>query len=200
MKNILDSSISSIKEQNIFNLSSNNIDIIAIENKSQNIILIGNINNENNLYEIKYILDYDSNYLNEEKKILLKTNIDNYIQNNMIFDKKRKNDYISPIFSDNIFIGYCYKYISNFDYNSCMNYYNLLTYERILNPVNIYLNYKKLQKIVENKLPKREKYYLINNNFIKDLKKNNDFRKIFELMEKNNISNNNKIILSAIKT
>ena len=80
-----------INKQNINYLSKDNKDIITIELDSQNTILIGNINKENNIYQILYILDFESNkYLKEVKDQLLECNIDNYIENNMILIKREK--------------------------------------------------------------------------------------------------------------
>ena len=77
-----------------------------------------------------------------------------------------------------------------------MNYYTLLSNEQILIAINLYLNYQKMQR--KDKIITK-KYYIINKNFMKDIKSDNKFKKIYELMVNNKITENNKTILSVIK-
>ena len=130
-------------------------------------------------------------------------NIDNYIESKMIFDKKSKNDYISPILLKNELIGYCYIYKQNLNYKNCMNYYNLLSSEKIINSIKIYYNYKSIEEKLKNKKANKEKYYIISKSMSTEIKNNNDFKIIYEIMQKNNIEENDenskKKILSALK-
>ena len=66
IKNIVDSSIS---EQNYYFFSHKEGAIITSEMNSQYFILIGNLDTENNLYEIKYILDFNSKASFENENI-----------------------------------------------------------------------------------------------------------------------------------
>ena len=124
----------SINLQNIYYTSHKSGDIITIETSVQHTILIGKLNTEQNFFEIKYILEFNSNksFENERNIIIEGGDIDNYIETKMIFDKNNKNDYISPIFSKNEFIGYCYIYKQNIKYKDCINYYEFLSYEKII--------------------------------------------------------------------
>ena len=192
---------SSINQQNI--TYHRRQDFITIQNNQQNTILLGEFNNDN-YFEIKYILEFNSNSsFNGEKKKLLKNNIDNYIKNKMIFDKKRNNDYISPILSKNELIGYCYIYKPNTEYPRYKNYYDLLSYDKIVNSINIYYNYQSIEENMKGKRFLNEKYYLINKNFLMEIKVENDFKRIYELMTKYNIQEKDedckKNIIGALK-
>ena len=188
----------SINNQNIHYLSHNNNDVITIETKTQNTILIGNIEDK----EIKYILDFhNKNYFEDEKNIIINANINNYIKTKMIFNENKQNDLISPILnSENTLIGYCYKYMPDIDYSTLLNHYNLLNNQKISNCINIYYNYKRLEKKIKtkNQYQEKGKYYLINKKIITQIKIDNNFKKIYELMDNQNIKEDDikKIILS----
>lgn len=71
-------------------------------NGLQYTIFIGNIDKEKYLYNIEFILDFNSyNDCENQKKIMLSKDI---------FNENRDNDYLSPIFNmDDKIVGYCYK-------------------------------------------------------------------------------------------
>ena len=127
-----------------------NDDIFIIENNLQNTILIGEMDLENNQYNIKYILEFNSkiNFINE-RDIISESDINNYIKSKMVFNHNNPNDYISPIFSLNKIIGYCYKYISNINYLSCNNYYNLFSNEIFKKSIKLYNYYQKIEKKIK---------------------------------------------------
>ena len=206
IKNNFNFNNNSILNQNIYYSSHKNKDIITIENDTQHTILLGNINKDNYTFNVQYILEFNSiESFNDEKNIILGSNIDMYIKNKMIFDKNKNDDLISPILSKNKLIGYCYIYKSNVDYNNCMNYYDLLSNKKINNSKYIYFNYQRInEKLKLNKIKvENEKYYLINKEFITDLKINNEFKRIYEIMESNDVEekddNYTKKFLIAIK-
>ena len=184
-------------------------DIMVIEEAPQYSIFIGNINNiKNNSYNsyiIYYILEFNTiSNLNEEKKQLLNySNIDNYINEKTAFIENKNDDYISPIFSMDKMIGYCYKYSNN--YKSCVDYYSYLSNKIFSNSKELYFNYQRINTKIERKISKleKEKYYLINKDLMKEIKNNYNYEEISDLLKKNNIlyndSNKNKKILTLIK-
>ena len=198
-----------INKQNINIYSIQNKDIITIEEEPQNTILIGNIVNANNIYKnynIQYIFEYQTNPLySQEKNILLFNGIDNYIKNKIVINENNNNDLLSPIISENKFIGYFYKYFPNVNYNYCFNYYNILTNDRMKILIFLYFNYKTLHRKIEekNNEPIIEKYYIVNKKCIEEIKKYYNYDIITNIIKNNNIeqqdSNCLKKLLFVIK-
>ena len=198
IKNIFDDSIN---QQTIFYLRNKSEDIFTIQTNEQNTILIGDLNKEENLYNIKYILELDYiNSFNNEKNIICGGNIDNYIQDKLNFANQK--DFICPLFSDNNeLIGYGYKYKQKIDYNSYYNYYELLSSEKISDLIDIYFNYKTIRQIINKKsIENKERYYIINKQLITDLKVNNEYKYLEEILKNNKIEEKNfKKIILALK-
>ena len=207
MKSIVDSSIS---KQNYFFFSHKDGVIIASEMNSQYFILIGNLDNKNNIYNIKYILDFNSKDAFENEKYIISSNsLESYIKTSMVYNNRRNNDYVSPIFNEkNIIVGNCYLYKENLDYSSYTNYSKILSENKsntmIMNSINIYLNTQRIIKKMKTKNAKTRKYYLINKNFINQIKIDNDYNIILDIIEANNFkevgNKNKKYILSLIKS
>ena len=200
-----------LSKEEIFYLYNQNIDIILIEKEKekQYIILLGNIDDKNNIFNFKYILSFSSNnYYLKEKSIILKLdNIDNYIKEKTIFNEELKEVYISPIFESGELIGICYKYNQTLDYCSCPNYYDLLfSSTKLLNSIDIYFNYQRIsQKILrKEENPVTEKYYIINKELISNIKIDIEFKTIYDIMNNSFIQENDihwkqKFLISAIK-
>ena len=189
----------SINQQNIYYTSHKNEDIISITTQNQNIKLIGRLYPDNYTFEIKYFFDYNSyDLFNREKNIILRADINHYFKSKAIFDKN-KDEYSSPIISKNQLIGYFYIYQERKRYDKEFNYYNILTWDKIKNSIDLYYNYKSIDEKLKRSKSRSENqnYYIINKQTIVDIKNNNDFKKIYELLEKNNISYKN--ILLALK-
>ena len=90
--NIKNNFDNSINQQNISYLKHKAEDIITIETNKQYTILIGEIDKENNLYNIKFILEFGSNQLlNSEKRKILecKKDLIERLEKKLIFDKNR---------------------------------------------------------------------------------------------------------------
>jgi hypothetical protein len=185
-------------------LSCQNRDIISIIKETQNIILIGKMNNENGLYIIKYILDFISYniYLNEIK--LISNNVDNYIKSKFVFNDKNKNDFISPLFSKNELIGYCYKYMPNIDYSNCINYFCYLDHKKFTSALYIYYNYQRREKMLySNNINVTKDFYLINKKYIEEIKKDCYYNEMKKLFDAYKIGENNDLyrqkLLKVIK-
>ena len=205
MKNIVDSSI--CKQNYGFFLHKEGA-IITNEINSQYFILIGNLDNKNNIYEIKYILDFNlKDSFENEKNIISSSNLENYIKTRMIYNDKRNDDYVSPIFNEKKIVGNSYLYKEDLDYTSCTNYSKILSDKSntmIMNSINIYLNTQRIIKNMKKKKAETQKYYLINKNLINQIKIDNDYKIIKDIIETNNFKededNNKKNILSLIKS
>ena len=148
----------------------NQKDIIVVNNSKQNTMLIGNINNENLKYNIEMILDYEDkespmNTINE----INRDGFETYIKNNLIFND---DDLFSPIYSGNEIIGNCYKYNSSINnYSQYTNCNNVLNNQVLKTGLSLYINYKEIYKKLEEKVNiSYEKYYLINPQFLQEIK------------------------------
>ena len=176
-------------------------DIIVISKFfQQHSILFGNINNNEYSFNIKYIFEFEHrNILKNELKYLINNGINEYIKNKTLFNDKNESDIISPIFDDDNEIGNCYKYYSNKQY---LNYNNFYDYKNsyLLKAIELYFYYHKFsRKIMEAKSDEKE-YFLININFMSEIKDNYKYKEIKEILDTINFKDiNNKKIL-AIKS
>ena len=198
---ILEKNFDSFKcEYNTY-LSHMNGDIIIINIPSkQHSILFGNINNKENLFNIKFIFDFEhSNILNNELNYLMKNEIKEYIKNKTLFNEKNESDTISPIFDNDNEIGYCYKYYSNIQY---LNYNNFYDYKNsnLLKAIKIYIYYRKFSNKIKELKSDEKEYYLINNNVMSEIKINYKYKQIKEELDNINFMNNNNNKILAIKS
>ena len=172
------------------------------KNKKQHYILFGNINSKSYSFDIRFIFDYDnSDLLKKELKVLMNNEIKEYINDKTLFNGKNDSDYISPIFDNDYIIGYCYKYHSN-KKNQYLNY-NDDYYSNLLKIIKLYFYYQEFSKKIKEIKNYENEFYLININLISEIKNNNKYNQIKEILNSINILQkskkiNNKIIL-AIK-
>ena len=177
-----------IKEEILYSYNNNiKTDIILIEKNPQYTLLLGNIDDKNNIYNIKHIFDFSSyNSYREEKDIILKTdNLDNYMKEKTIFNENLKNMNISPIIKNGDIIGYYYNNLENKDYNSYKKYYDLLLKGKLSNSIDIYFNYQRIyEKLIrKEENPQPEKYYIINKGLLTEIKICNEFKSIYDIMD-----------------
>ena len=184
--------------------------ILAIFNENQNISLLGTFNNTLTLFNINYILDY-KNYLTliKEANDIIREEPDNYIKNHLIFNQNFEKDVFSPIFDANdALVGFGYKYNTHNDYS--MYYFS----NELINTIRLNIFYKEINNINKNnnKIIK-DKFYLINKDWMKrykenykydiindELKTNNNIKYIFNSINLNEFNAfNMKVILSLIK-
>jgi len=131
---IVDEQICKLLKKNFKILLSNTCDYfkkndnIILKLDSKDIILILNITNESNSYNIKYILKYNK-LKKEEFNEIYSEGIEEYLKQKTIFNENNKNDCISPIFSSNNIIGNCYKYVC--DYTNCIDYNDYLSNDNL---------------------------------------------------------------------
>ena len=164
-------------------ISINNKDIL-IDN-AQFIIFIGNLNKKKISYNIDLILDFQhKDDFNHELNILIKIGFDKYCILKLLFNEGIKKDYIFPIFSNDKIIGYAYLYNSKIkDYsNFKLIDYNSYLKNRVLNNIiSLYLYYKQLKQI--NNKSFKKKYYLINEEFINNIKIEYEYKTVYDQLE-----------------
>jgi hypothetical protein len=157
---------------------------LSINNEEQHIILIGNFNNDNNIFNINYIFDYKSkNILMNEIDNIVQDNYNSYMSNYLMINENAEYD-ISPIFDTNTnIIGFGYKYNDNIDNNYyCDNYYN---YE-IINIIRLYIFYKQINYIINNKNEIiRDKFYFVNKDWLNLYKMNYEYDMINKELNNN---------------
>ena len=181
-------------------------DIIVSNNYNEYYILFGNINNESHLFNLKYILDFDSaSFLKEEIKIIKQNGIDYYMKEKAVFSEQNTKDLISPIFGDVYEIGYFYKYSPGINYKDTNgdDYSNYLrgNLEKVINLYNYYDELR--QKKTQNYYESDKKYYLINKDIMNLIKKDYNYNIIIETLNKakfkQNERNNKKKMLFILK-
>ena len=184
--------IINLDEINISHISLNQKNIIIINDCKKINVLLGNIINNGNYYKLEYIFDYNDEAIIKSELNKIVNNYDKYFKNNLLYNDKYQNDFISPIFSEKgkDIIGYCYKYnrdiiLNNFTKYSINNNLN--------NIIQIYI----YESILTNILIKKEictlldEYYLVNINFLKEYKINYKYNEI----KKELISNKDNILI-----
>ena len=176
-------------------------DIIFISNNNSenndNYIFIGKISEISNIYEIQFILDYNSiNNLLEQIKLITNSNLNNYFKENIILNNNDNNDLLGPIIYKNKIIGDCYKYFSNInDYTNYIDYTALLENNIFKNSIKLYFNYQKIISNIKNNKSdlELEKYYLVNKAFISQIKKDLNFFEFCSYLKKGGVLNDYEI-------
>ena len=138
-----------------------------------------------NYYDIKYIFDFKDK--NQELENIKKLGVEEYIKNYAVFSDINDKDYISPIYSSSKIIGYCYKYNPSIDYNICFNYNDYLDNVKFYIISELYFNYYKLLKQMKetSNYYYEEKYYLINKDYLSEIKKDFHYEEIKKIFDKN---------------
>ena len=157
---------------------------IFIINENQNSLLLGNISNNENIFKLEYIFEYNeliklSNNLNQ-----IFNNYQKYIQKHTIFNSKIDNIYISPIFeNENLIIGNLYKYKDKINYNL------FKINEKIIDIILLCINDNKLQNNLSENKTNCGKIYLANSDWLNKYKTLYNYDKI-----EKELLNNKKII------
>ena len=162
--------------------------MIIINNAEQNTILYGSILNEEKIFKLEFIFDYiNKNEMDAQMNDIF-MDFNKYMEDNLIFNIKDKNDKISPIFNSNdSIIGYGLKYTNNI-----LNY-NLLDYyipNELINMVHLvdYYNFfnNNINNSTHNNIDEisNNDYCIISSRFLPEIKKNNKF---FEIKEEINL-------------
>ena len=194
------------KEQ-IGYINKQNEDIIFIaknEQEKYNYLFIGKIDDVNNTYNIKFILDYDKfKIFKEQKNILLDSDLNSFFNDNIIFKQDDNNDLLSPIIYNNAIVGSCFKFFDNINnYINCPDYTELIKNKIFQNTLKLYYNYNKIfSKLKSNNsnLEKQE-YFLVNRAFISQIKQELNFMELCSYLFKDGVFNKYPIdIFNTIK-
>ena len=134
---------------------------IILKETSKNIIEIGQLNN-NILEPVMFFEHNHSNGMTQNIKLLISTGFIEYQKYYLLFNE----DYISPIFDkNNNKIGQAYRYEKNIK-----NYSKYISREEYIKAfMEIYFANYKLKAKLNNKKKKEEIYFLVNENFLKNL-------------------------------
>ena len=166
-KEIFNLKLINLNYMSVFHSFSNNKNFILIQ--GDNKVLMGNTINNGNYFKLEYIFDYfkEININSVLNKLI--NDYEKYYNKHLIFNRNYENDYISPIFSSNDIIGYCYKYNNNLMINNYSKYTLNINLSNIIQ-MHIY------DSILTNILVKNENillndYYLVNSNFLKEYEK-----------------------------
>ena len=177
-------------------------DIIIINNKNQNSIIIGDLNAQDNLFQTKYILDFKKEpQLKEELNNIQTIGVEKYLNEKTVYRDKDIDDLYSPIFSENNELGNCYKYKSGINYLDFLkdDYYNYIKSENLNKIIKLYNFYNEMNE----KRNKENNYYLIKKEIIVNIKKDFYYDKIIEKLKQAqfNLSDKNehKKLLYIIK-
>jgi len=174
---------------------------------NQYTIFIYDLNNECHIYNIDYILNFDiSNNMLGEFNALINKGCSDYIFEHNIFDKYGKKEYIFPIFSKSNaleIIGYGYKYkdLLNFGYEKVIDYSKYLNNEILINNLSLFIYYEKIKNKKSNNF---EKLYLINYDFMNNIKIENNYKLLKDNLDENIkevkiLDDNKKDIYSLLK-
>ena len=134
---------------------------IILKETSKNFIEIGQLNN-NNLEPVMFFEHNHSNGMIQNIKLLISNGFTEYQKYYLLFNE----DYISPIFDkNNNKIGQAYRYEKNIK-----NYSKYISREEYIKAfMEIYFANYKLKTKFNNKKIKEEIYFLVNENFLKNL-------------------------------
>ena len=179
-----------------------NDDIIIDEN--QEYIIIGRISE--NYFNLKYIIYFpDNKDLKDNLKIIKNIGIEQYLQNQAVFNRENRDDTISPIFSELKEIGACYKIEPGVnDYSNKKDYFQYINNSNLQKVYSLYNFYKELKKIFNFNYTHKKEYYLINKNSMLEIRKlyyYDDIKTIIEQIDPNEIKKSikSKILLKIIK-
>ena len=182
----------SLKESknNIYYIYKNG-DIFLINNNYEYFIVYGNLFKEKHFFDVKYIFDYDKEqYLNEALNIVQENSIDYYMEQRTVFNQEDSNDYISPIFGEEVEQGFCYK----FEFEK--NYENLpiknLNNENLTKIFKLYDYYNEFNQRLKDNNNKEQNYYLINKTIMNEIKDEYNYNKIIEIITKSQFKQSDK--------
>ena len=161
--------------------------ILKKNNNTQYMLFIINFNTKQ--CSIEYILDYNkSEDLEKEFNALINSGIEQYFNEKLMFNKENNDDIMSPIFSNEEIIGYGYKYSPDFQKKFKANYIPkyLKNGTTLMKLLSLYSYYKKIdEKLKTNNKSNNGEYYLINEEFLIELKVGSGYKLIYDDLEEN---------------
>ena len=149
------------------------------------IILYGKI--DKNKFEIKYIFEFDTESDLNTEITEIKKGVETYIRTKAVFLDNNTKDIISPIFSSYKTIGNVYKYNSYDDFSKCIDYKKYIKNDKFSRFIALYNFYNDTQKKLNKNNNITEKYYLINENLIQEIKNKCNYDQLKQIFEEKNI-------------
>ena len=164
----------------------NDGDILAIKDYYDYNIFFGKINNEENLFSLRYILSFNiGTDLKNELRYIQDNGIKNYVKEKTILNLKGSKNITSPIFNESSEIGKFYIYTPGIDYSEMQeenndNYLNSENFTKIMNLYDYYEDFK----INGSKGYVSTSYYLINKDIMNSIKKDYKYEIITQTLNK----------------
>ena len=139
-----------------------------------NILFYGKLDKSSNIYDIKYIFEFDSEKNLTSELTEITRGIDSYMRNKTAFVENNIDDKISPIFTANKTIGNVYKYSPSYDdYTKCFDYSKYIKNEKLSKFISLYNFYERTGKNLNKSYGNiSEKYYIIKSSAIIQIKNN----------------------------
>ena len=177
-------------------IHTNSGDIIYVNN----ILFYGAYNKDSNIYDIKYIFEFNKESDLSFELNDIKNGTENYIKKNASFVDNNIEDKVSPIFSNFKTIGNVYKFFYNYDYSKCVNYMKYLKNEKLSKFIALYNFYNDMQKNLNKSSYIPEKYYLIKESIITQIKNICNYDELKQIFDSKNIIQNfsNNTIIKKI--
>ena len=166
-------------------IHTNSGDIIYVNN----ILFYGAYNKDSNIYDIKYIFEFNKESDLSFELNDIKNGTENYIKKNASFVDNNIEDKVSPIFSNFKTIGNVYKFFYNYDYSKCVNYMKYLKNEKLSKFIALYNFYNDMQKNLNKSSYIPEKYYLIKESIITQIKNICNYDELKQIFDSKNILN-----------
>ena len=192
-------------------ISGSGINIIVINNNDEKTLLIGNIINKENTFQLLYILNFKYSHDLESALEKIKKNYTSYLMKYLIFENEDFK--VSPIFNkEGKIVGYGYKYDDKLLYNSLTDYYLcdnlknvilLFNYFNFLNDWNnIHNNKTKLGEhdycLVSKKWVQRFKETFRYENITTEINSGKEIENIIKENNGDNFESNDKKIFSVL--
>ena len=185
-----------ISPENTFNELKRNFNINNIESLyyihmttgdifyKDNILFYGKLDKSTNIYDIKYIFEFDSETHLSSELTELTRGIDSYMRNKTAFVESNIDDKISPIFTAYKTIGNAYKYSHLYDdYSKCFDYSKYIKNEKLSKFIALYNFYERSEKNLNKSYGNiSEKYYLIKSNAINQIKNNCGYDQVKQML------------------
>ena len=204
IKNMLSLS-TNIITQKIYYLYSE-YDILSIDDTYKYYLLVGNLNKKSHLFNLSYIMDFNSSiYIDDEIKFIKNNGIENYIKEKTVFIEEDNKDLISPIFSQDNEIGNFYKHSPGTNYSKTRNedYTKYINSNFLMKAMNLYNHYNNFKLNLESGRYSENYYYLIKKDIMNSIKKDYKYDIILNILKKGKFNpkekNSKKKILYVLK-
>jgi ubiquitin C-terminal hydrolase len=143
------------------------------------------LDKSSNIYDIKYIFEFDSEKNLTSELTEITRGIDSYMRNKTAFVENNIDDKISPIFTANKTIGNVYKYSPSYDdYTKLFDYSKYIKNDKLSKFISLYNFYERGGKNLNKSYGNiSEKYYLIKSTSITQIKNNCGYDQMKQILD-----------------